>query len=464
MRVLMLGWEFPPVVSGGLGVATEGLVRGLIENGVEVVLVLPDGRPRSDEPEGGFLRILSAAEPAQAALGTGRRPSTGSIGSTGSLRVRTVPSLLRPYVTAAAYRNARRSRRPEGGRRHAAATAREPYGLDLRAEVVRYAEAAAAIARRERFDVIHAHDWLTLLAGLAARTASGKPLAAHVHATEIDRAGERGDPFVSGIETLGWKAADRVIAVSAYTAGVLESRYGVPKERIRVVHNALDAPAGDSLGTSEVGSRRTEAEAETETSDTAEAARAAEPLVLFAGRVTWQKGPEHFVEAAALVAREMPRARFVVAGAGDRLRRTADRAAALGLAGRFEFTGFLDRGALDRLYETADVYVMPSVSEPFGLTALEALRHGVPVILSRHAGVSEVAPDVLRVDFDDARDLASKILSVLLFPALSTTLARRGRHDIDGLSWKRSAARCLDVYREMRAPSGSGTSADRIRT
>jgi glycosyltransferase involved in cell wall biosynthesis len=159
----------------------------------------------------------------------------------------------------------------------------------------------------------------------------------------------------------------------------------------------------------------------------------------------------------------MPNARFVVAGAGDRLRRTADRAAALGLAGRFEFTGFLDRGALDRLYETADVYVMPSVSEPFGLTALEALRHGVPVILSRHAGVSEVAPDVLRVDFDDARELASKILSVLRFPALSTTLARRGRGDIDGLSWKTSAARCLDVYREMRAGPAPERAADRIR-
>ena len=441
MRVLMFGWEFPPVVSGGLGVATEGLVRGLLESGTEVALVLPR------HPGGEAIPDLEIIE----ALGRGaplaRRP--------GALRLSRIPSLLRPYVGAREYAEAvgraSRADAEAGGRASrgdAEAGGRAPqeteetgpgrppplYGADLAAEVVRYAAAAGAIARRERCDVIHAHDWLTFLAGLEARRASGRPLAVHVHATEFDRAGEGGDPFVRGIERLGVTSADRVIAVSAYTAETIHSRYGVPAERLRVVHNAIDPePAGEAGDEDpDIPPKRG-------------------PLVLFAGRVTWQKGPEQFVEAAALVARELPLARFAVAGSGDRLEPTIARARALGVADRFVFTGFLPREDLDRLYRQADVYVMPSVSEPFGITALEALRHGTPVIVSRHAGVSEVVEGVLRVDFGNTRDLASKILSILLFRPLSDTLSRRGQAEAGRLSWKQSAARCLAVYREMLA-------------
>lgn len=420
MRVLMFGWEFPPVVSGGLGVATEGLVRGLLENRTEVVLVLPHP---TEETRGRPLTVLSAR-------------SKSSASGEGAVSVRRIRTLLRPYVTAERYEEDVNREFPAGG-----SAPLEPYGRDLREEVLRYARAAAAIARRERFDVIHAHDWLTFLAGVAARRVSGRPLAAHVHATELDRAGENGDPFVTEVERLGLREADRVIAVSSYTADVLRTRYGVAEERIRVLHNAID---GDPERSS-----RPPAPAEERPPGPDPAASGF--IVLFAGRLTWQKGPEHFVDAAALVARELPGARFVVAGSGDRLAATVERAAALGLAHRFEFTGFLDRPALDRWYEQADVYVMPSVSEPFGLTALEALRHGTPVILSRHAGVSEVAPNMLRVDFDDPRELASKILSVLLFPHLSGALSEMGREDVDRLSWKDTAAKCLGVYREMLA-------------
>ena len=428
MRVLMFGWEFPPVVSGGLGVATEGLVRGVLESGTEVALVLPR------HPGGEAILDLEIIEALGRDAPLAQRP--------GALRLSRIPSLLRPYVGAREYSEAvgRASRAvPEaGGRapRETEETGPGPppplYGADLAAEVVRYAAAASAIARRERCDVIHAHDWLTFLAGLEARRASGRPLAAHVHATEFDRAGEGGDPFVRGIERLGVTSADRVIAVSAYTAETIHRRYGVPAERLRVVHNAIDPePAGDAESAdSELPPERG-------------------PLVLFAGRVTWQKGPEQFVEAAALVAKELPAARFAVAGSGDRLEPTIERARALGVADRFVFPGFLPREDLDRLYREADVYVMPSVSEPFGITALEALRHGTPVIVSRHAGVSEVVEGVLRVDFGDTRGLASKILSILLFRPLSDTLSRRGRAEAGRLSWKRSAATCLAVYREM---------------
>lgn len=462
MRVLMFGWEFPPVVSGGLGVATEGLVRGLLENRAEVVLVLPHP---PEEIRGGALTIRSALSPASGARSP--RPGDGGDRGDGSVSIRRIRTLLRPYVTAEKYEeyerhygdvrsrasrgrgSGLRPKRPQRSRRAQEAARSpdpyrpEPYGHDLRDEVLRYAGAAAAIARKERFDVIHAHDWLTFLAGVAARRESGRPLAVHVHATELDRAGENGDPFVVRVERLGLEQADRVIAVSSYTADLLRRRYDVPEERIRVVHNAIDGPPA------------------TPAPSVPAPFPAADPVVLFAGRLTWQKGPEHFVDAAALVAQELPRAKFVVAGSGDRLAATIERAATLGIADRFEFTGFLDRPALDRLYEEADVYVMPSVSEPFGLTALEALRHGTPVILSRHAGVSEVVPNVLRVDFDDPRELASKILSVLLFRPLSGVLSQRGRDDVERLSWKESAATCLEVYREMVERSRAADTIER---
>jgi glycosyltransferase involved in cell wall biosynthesis len=405
MRVLMFGWEFPPWVSGGLGVACEGLVRGLLELDTEVALVLPFRPPASAIPG---LRMLSARGRAGRRRGGGRSP----------LSVRRVPSLLRPYLTEARYAEERR-------RAARSDDAVVNYGPDLPREVLRYGAAAGRIAARESFDVIHAHDWLTFLAGIEARRVSGRPLALHVHATEFDRSGGQ-NGFVTAIERFALTCADRVIAVSGYTAQVVARDYGVPPERLRVVHNAIDArePLGGPSG-------------------------AGEPLVLFAGRITSQKGPEYFVEAAARVAAEMPGVRFAVAGSGDRLRAMVAHVDARGLRRRFLFTGFLPPAELDRLYARADVYVMPSVSEPFGLTALEALRQGTPVIVSRTAGVSEVVRNVLRVDFNDIEDLASKILSVLQFPPLADALSKRGSAEVRRLSWRDAAAGCIDVYREL---------------
>ena len=412
MKVLMLGWEFPPYVSGGLGVACEGLVKGLLELSTEIVLVLP----RPAESSTRSLRIVQAGGPAPPPPGKRRRRERRV-----RLRLRRVRTLLRPYLTEEEYTEEIET-----------LTAPDPeersiYGPDLHAEVLRYAEEAARIAAREDFDVIHAHDWMTFMAGMRAKRASGKPLVLHVHATEFDRAGGGENGFVSAIERAGAAAADRVVAVSGYTADVLASRYGVPRERLRVVHNAIDPR--------EPAARFT--------------IRAQDPLVLFAGRLTWQKGPDYFVDAAERVAAEMPGVKFAVAGSGDRMRSMMQRVAARGLEDRFLFTGFLPPDDLDRLYARADVYVMPSVSEPFGLTALEALQHGTPVIVSRSAGVSEVVKNVLRVRFGDVEDLASKILSVLLFPPLRQALSTRGREDVERLSWRESAWRCLTVYREL---------------
>ncbi len=435
----MFGWEYPPFLSGGLGVASEGLVRGLLEIGTEVVLVLPHHPFPSEHRnlkivDSGALAIEGAPKGARSRR---RRPNL----------IRRIPALLRPYTTESDYAidlaAARRLRAPMRGL----------YGPDLTAEVLRYAEAAGRIARRERFDVIHAHDWLTFAAGLEARRVSGKPLVAHVHATEFDRSGGIGNRFVSDLERLGLESADRVVAVSRFTAGLVAERYGVPAERIRVVYNSIDAGGlAPDMGT---GASAPDMGSGDQASDAGAAAGPAAvanepgPLVLFAGRVTWQKGPRYFVEAAALVARELPAVRFAVAGSGDRLDPIRRRVDELGLTDRFLFTGFLPSNRLELLYAEADVYVMPSVSEPFGLTALEALRHGTPVILSRHAGVSEVVRHVLRVDFDDTRDIASKILSVLLHRPLSDALSRSGLSEVRRMSWKQSATICAGVYDEL---------------
>ncbi len=412
----MLGWEFPPFVSGGLGVACEGLVRGLLDLSTEIVLVLPRGAP-SDTPA---LRILSAGIRPAPPVGP-RRPHRVRLRR---LKVRRIRTLLRPYLTEEAYEEEIETLTGGGGAPPEAASL---YGPDLHREVLRFADEAARIAAREDFDLIHGHDWMTFMAGMRAKRATGKPLVLHVHATEFDRAGGAENEFVKAIERAGTAAADRVVAVSGYTADVLASRYGVPRERLRVVHNAIDARAPSARWTVAEG----------------------DPLVLFAGRITWQKGPDYFVDAAARVASEMPAVKFAVAGSGDRMRAMMERVAARGLEDRFLFTGFLPPADLDTLYARADVYVMPSVSEPFGLTALEALQHGTPVIVSRTAGVSEVVRNVLRVRFGDVEDLASKILSVLLFPPLRNALSTRGRADVARLSWRESAWRCLTVYREL---------------
>ena len=405
----MFGWEFPPHVSGGLGVACEGIVRGLLDVGTDVTLVLP--REVDPSPFPG-LRVI-VPERSDAPRRRRSRPRR--------LRLRRIPIPLRPYVTRLGTPSERISRR-----RRATAPG-GPYGPDLPRDVLCYAAAAGRIAARERFDVIHAHDWLTFLAGVEARQASGRPLVLHVHATEFDRAGSAGDGFVSAIERFGLAAADRVVAVSRYTADVVAREYGVDPARLRVVHNAIEPRANTGRWPSAPGV----------------------PVILFAGRITRQKGPDYFVAAAARVAAERPDAVFVVAGAGDRRSAMIERVAAADLADRFFFPGFLPPEELRRLYARADVFVMPSASEPFGLAALEALQHGTPVIVSRSAGVSEVVRHVLRVDYGDVEDLASKILSVLAFEPLRRALSARGLAEVRTLSWSDSAAACVAVYREL---------------
>ena len=400
LSVLMFGWEFPPHNSGGLGTACEGLTRALDARGARVIFVLP----KRVGVKADFVRFRFA--------------------DLERVKFRTVPGLLYPYLTSEAY-----------VRERAAAGAGAIYGAGLLDEVWAYAARARAIAATEKFDIIHAHDWLAFPAGLAAKAMSGKPLIVHVHATEFDRTGGNGvNQEVYAIEQAGLRGADAIYAVSQWTKNILIERYGVVPEKIRVVHNGVaeNSPAALPGVLTEVK-------------------QAGFKIVLFVGRITLQKGPDCFVQLAKRVLAEAPKTYFVMAGSGDMEGQVMRAVATFGLSDRFIFPGFLRGEELARLYRAADVYVLPSVSEPFGITPLEALQHGAPVIVSKQSGVAEVLRHALKVDFWDIEEMSNQLLAVLRYPALGETLAENGRREAAGVTWDLAAAKCLAGYRELAA-------------
>jgi len=345
-----------------------------------------------------------------------------------------VDSPLRPYVTDSAYREVlsrleqtTRTMR-EGSQGYDLALSGD-YGANLVDEVMRYARTAGSLARTIPHDVVHAHDWLTMLAGAEAKRVSRKPLVVHVHALEFDRSGDNVNQAVYDIERAGMHAADRVAAVSSLTRDTIVRRYGVDPGKVVVVHNGVTKRS--TLGPLPPKDNR-------------------DKVVLFLGRITFQKGPDYFVEAAARVLEKRSDVRFVMAGSGDMLPRLIERVAQLGIGKRFHFTGFLSGSWVERMYREADVYVMPSVSEPFGISPLEAMCHDVPTIISRQSGVSEVLRNALRVDFWDVDELANKILALLAHPPLAAELRRCGRQELAGIHWGRAAERLSGVYAELQ--------------
>jgi glycosyltransferase involved in cell wall biosynthesis len=309
------------------------------------------------------------------------------------------------------------------------------YGGDLVAEVHRYARLAVDIARNEQFDVVHAHDWMTYPAGLAVAAISQKPLVVHIHSTEFDRSGERVWQQVYDIERAGLHGADRVIAVSHLTRNICVERYGVPPGKIEVVYNAIDNNGNGQLPPPKPIAKT-------------------DKIVLFFGRITMQKGPEYFLAAAKKVLDVYPDVKFVMAGSGDMTRKIITLAAEMGIGHRVLFTGFLRGDDVDRVFKMADLYVMPSVSEPFGIAPLEAIAHDVPTIISKQSGVSEVLTHVLKVDFWDINEMANKILAVLRHPPLSETLRQQGGFEVQQLSWDRSASQVGDIYQAVVSARG----------
>jgi glycosyltransferase involved in cell wall biosynthesis len=300
------------------------------------------------------------------------------------------------------------------------------YGPNLMQEVSRYALVASSIATNNTFDVIHAHDWLTYPAGIAAKKISGKPLVVHVHATEFDRSGENVNQPVYDIERQGMTEADLVITVSNLTRQIVIEKYGIPAEKVITVHNAVepvDRPELDGV-----------------------TKHVKEKVVTFLGRVTYQKGPDYFVEAAYKVLQRDSNVRFVMAGSGDLLNRMIRRVAKLKIATKFHFTGFLAGPEVDTMFAMSDVYVMPSVSEPFGISPLEAMRSNVPVVISKQSGVAEVLNHALKVDFWDIDALADAIYGILHYDGLSKMFIRYGKAEVDNLIWENAAVNILEVY------------------
>jgi len=391
----MFGWEFPPYSSGGLGTACYGLTKALSKNNVDITFVIPYSAEKSDH---NFLNLRSA----------------------GTFKIRKIDSLIEPYITSKAY-----------SEKYQKSKYKNLYGDTLFKEVEKFTKAAEKIAMEEDFDIIHCHDWMTYSAGIKAKEISGKPLVVHVHATEFDRTGNTGvNKYVFEREKEGMMKADKIIAVSNFTKNKIIYNYLIPKNKIQVVHNGIEFNKKQRKPKNYKQIKKNK-------------------MVLFLGRVTLQKGPDYFLYAAKRTLKIDPNITFVIAGSGDMQPFIIEKAAELGIADKVLFTGFVNGNNVNKLYQLADLYVMPSVSEPFGITPLESLKNNTPVLISNQSGVSEVLNNCLKVDFWDIDQMANKIISVLHYNDLSKTLSEEGSNDIQKITWDKAAKSCIDVYNKF---------------
>lgn len=427
MKVLIFGWEFPPHISGGLGTACEGIVSGLLQNNVDVTMVLPK---TSDSSGGDTFRILDAGK-------VGVSPIAEEIGKQflGNALFIGIDSPIYPYATPQEFD------KKTGNKTKA--TAAEPmdtaekkyfrftgkYDGGLLNEVQNYAIVSSEIARTYPFDLIHAHDWLTFPAAMVAKQQTGKPLIAHIHATEFDRSGTNIDTRVYDLEKQAMEMADLVIAVSSFTRQTLVDRYQINPSKIVVIHNAISQQASSA--------------------NRAPNRVFKEKTVTFLGRITSQKGPEYFIKAAAKILQMDKNYRFIMAGNGDLFNKMVELVARLSISDRFHFTGFLKGNEVSRLLSMSDVFVMPSVSEPFGIVPLEAIQNGVPTIISKQSGVQEILSFVIKVDFWNTDELANSIYAIGRYPSLGTVLAKEGLNEIKALSWKEQAKQIKTQYQVL---------------
>lgn len=430
MRVLMFGWEFPPYISGGLGTACHGLTKGLATSGADILFVLP--RLDSNE-DGGHLSLV----------GANQVRSTVGMREVLELRERVkvleVLSPLRPYLSETEYFKVLEQdalARLESVTGELANDFSGGYGDNLMAEIVRYSVIGAHLAMHEQFDVIHAHDWMTFPAGMEAKRVSGKPLVVHAHALEFDRSGDHVNQKIYDMERAGFEAADAIVAVSHYTRDRIVERYSISPDKVHVVYNAVSKER-------RFGELRLQKPFK-------------EKIVLFLGRITFQKGPDYFVEAAARVLRQTRNVRFVMAGSGDMFNRMVELMADHRMADRFHFLGFVRGADVERIYAMSDLYVMPSVSEPFGITPLEAMVHNVPIIVSKQSGVAEILDNAIKVDFWDVDLLSRRILEIITDDELAEELARKGSETLKRVRWEHAAEQVLGIYEALVARLGEG--------
>ena len=443
MKIFMLGWEFPPYISGGLGTACHGLTRAMDELGLEIIFVLPKPIEVSHTPHVRMLSLSQLRDPNRT------QEVEKTVKELKNITFRSIRSTLQPYASPEHYqqkieeiimRKKSQMQFLETDRNLAIeqwenlvhqSVGIGQYGGDMYREVHRYAAVAARLALQEDFDIIHANDWMTYPAGIAVAAVTGKPLVVHVHSTEFDRSGNDVNQMVYEIERRGMYAAQKIIAVSYLTRNIIISRYGILGEKVEVVYNGVEQNSDYRAAFHKMGIR----------SD--------EKIVLFLGRITMQKGPEYFLMAAQKVLKEIENVKFIIAGTGDMMHRIIEMAAQMGIGHKVLFTGFLHGKDVQRVYQMAYLYVMPSVSEQFGIAPLEALNHDVPVLISKQSGVAEVLTHVLKVDFWDVTEMANKIIAVLKYPPLQLTLREHGNFEVRRLRWSGAAQKCLKVYNEI---------------
>ena len=423
----MFGWEFPPHIAGGLGTACEGIVKGLAYNGVETLFVMPSASGDEDQSA---TTIINASD---VAVDTASSTVDEFLDKVKFVHIGTN---MIPYVGPEEFSSIveeERRRQSEDFRIQYGMKYKfsGKYGTNLMEEVARYAMVGGTIAmqHKDEFDVIHAHDWLTYLAGIAAKELTGKPLVVHVHATSYDRGDEKYiDTRILDIETRGMLAADRVVTVSNLTRSIVINKYHIDPSKVVTVHNAVDFSGRENLSV-ERGVK--------------------DKVVTFLGRITFQKGPEYFIEAAAKVLKRTDNVRFVMAGSGDMMNRCIKYVARLGISDRFHFTGFLRGKDVQKMFALSDVYIMPSVSEPFGISPLEAMRTNVPSIISHQSGAAEILKYAFKVDFWDVDAMADCIFGLLKYPALSSFAAKQGYDEVNRLKWNVATAKLKTIYESL---------------
>lgn len=423
MRVLMFGWEFPPHISGGLGTACQGIVGSLLERNVNVVFVVPKAYGDEPLPSGAIIGAEGTPHKLkELPFGLGSLLHIGvssSLAAYPSFRTK-VEEVVEPFHgVKSSLSTDENSFRFSGG-----------YGANLVEEVEHFASIGARIAREQPFDVIHAHDWPTFPAGIVAKRIARKPLVVHVHATELDRSGGAINKQVYAIEKMGVDEADMIICVSNLTKNKLINFYHADERKIEVVHNGVMPNAYESIKEPKLSPKE-------------------DRIVAYLGRITYQKGPAFFVDAAKKVLDFTKNVRFVMAGDGDMLPEMVERVARYRIGDRFHFTGFLRGKEVAYLLNHTDVFVMTSVSEPFGIVPLEAMQLKVPVVLSKQSGVAEVLKYVIKVDFWDVDALADAIYGLVEYPALHSFLSSNGYAETKRLTWDDAAAKIERCYQKV---------------
>jgi glycosyltransferase involved in cell wall biosynthesis len=423
MRVLMFGWEFPPHISGGLGTASFGLTKGMATlDDLSVLFVVPKAWGDEDQS---MVRLIGANKVPVAykkVYYKGFKYPLEKIEISSKIVPYTDPEDFWRYLNSEVSGYTLMVQTNNDG----LVDFSGKYDNNLMDEIYKYAVVASVIAEENEFDIIHAHDWLAYPAGIAAMEVSGKPLVIHVHATDFDRSGGHVNPDVYRIEKSGMDAASKIITVSNMTRDIVINKYNINPDKVETVYNAVEpVPTCESTDN-------------TKGFD--------EKVVTFLGRITLQKGPEYFIEAAYKVLQVMDNVRFVMAGSGDMMERMIRRAASLKITDRFHFTGFLKGADVYTMLNMSDVYIMPSVSEPFGISPLEAMQSNVPVIISKQSGVAEILTHAVKTDFWDIDAMADAIYGILNYPALSNMFIKNGKEEVISLKWDNSARHVRDIY------------------